>query len=90
MSEFFSDLGKAARRVVSNVGTEVSVAALEQKVKEAYQSLGWLYHEAVRAGEEPRGEAFDTQLQKISDLKEQIKEKRRNQKVSDDDFEEVL
>lgn len=83
MSDFFDDLGKAARRVASNVGTEFSVAVQEQKVKEAYQTLGRLYYKAAQEGTEIQGGEFDTQVVKIRDLLAQIEELRRNQNVTE-------
>ncbi len=82
MSDFFNDLGKAVQRVASNVGTEVSVAAKEQKVKDAYQTLGRMYYEAARQGDAPYGEKFDAQVSRIQALLEEIQTQRKNQKVS--------
>ena len=82
MSEFFQDLGDALRRVASNVGTEVSVAAQEQKLKDAYQTLGRMHYDAIRQGLTPAGEVFDTQMAKIRELIESIEQARRNQNVT--------
>ncbi len=87
MSDFFDDLGKAVRRAANHVSTEVSVAAQEQRVREAYQALGRRYYEAVEAGKAPEGQEFDAQVSKIRALLANIHETRRSQNVADTDFE---
>ena len=72
MSDIFDKIGKAAQRVVSNVSSEVSIAALEQKVTEAYRDLGRQYYETVQRGGEPTGAAFDAHMRRLSDLLVQI------------------
>lgn len=89
MSEFVDNLTNAVRRVASNVTTGVSVAAQEQKVKDAYQTIGRLYYQAVQEGREPVGDEFAAQLNKIRELLASINEIRRNQQVTDWDFEDV-
>jgi len=86
MSDFFDDLSKALRKAADNVTAEFSVAAQEQRLKEAYQELGRMHFEAVRAGNAPQGEAFDAQLAKIRALINNINQTRRNQNVTDSDF----
>lgn len=86
MSDIFEDIGKAARRLASNVTTGVSVAALEQKVIEAYRDLGRMYYEAAQRGESCQGPAFDRHMEDISQLLEQIRQKRYGQTVTDADF----
>lgn len=81
MSDFFSDLGDAARRVVSDVSTGVNVAALEQKIRDAQRILGQLYFKAVCEGEEPQGPEFDEQVETIRQLKRQIHQKRKSHDV---------
>ena len=81
MNEFFDKLGSAARRVASGVSTEVSVAALEQKVKDAQLILGQLYFKAVTEGEAPQGAEFDTQVDTIRRLQEEIRIKRQSHQV---------
>lgn len=82
MSDFFDDLGNAFRRVANSVSTEVSVAAQEQKVKDAYHTLGRMYYQAVQQGKSVTGAEFDAQTAKIRELMDSIKEARRNQNVS--------
>ena len=82
MANIFDDLGKAVTRVASSVGTEVHVAAQEQRLKEAYQVLGRMHYEAVRAGNVPAGAAFDAQMETISALIAAIRELRRAQNVT--------
>ena len=81
MSDFFSDLGNAARRVVSGVSTEVSVAALEQKVKDSQRLLGQMYYQAVSGGEPVEGPGFDAQVETIRRLQEEIRLKRMSHEV---------
>ena len=83
MSNFFDDLGKAVTRAANSVGTEISVAAQEQRLREAYQALGRSCYEAARSGKAVQGEAFDAQLKKIDTLIESIHETRRRQNVAD-------
>lgn len=85
MSDIFEDIGNAARRLASSVTTGVSVAALEQKVNDAYRDLGRMYYEAAQRGESCQGPAFDRHRENISCLLEQIRQKRHGQNVSDTD-----
>lgn len=82
MSDFFSDLGDAARRVMSDVSTGVSVAALEQQIRDAQQTLGRLYFKAASEGREPQGPEFDEQVETIRQLKRQIYQKRKSRDVN--------
>ena len=82
MSEFFSDLGKAVQRVTGNIGAEISVAAQEQRIKDAYQELGRLYFESVQAGQTPDEAALSAQVDRICQLKQQIEEIRSKQDVA--------
>ena len=83
MSNFFDDLSKAVTRAANSVGTEINVAAQEQRLREAYQALGRLYFEAVQAGQAVQGPEFDGQMAKIRDLQESIRQTRRSQNVAD-------
>ena len=89
MSDFFSDLEHAVRRMASSVSSEVSLAAQEQKVKEAFQTLGRMYYKAVQQGRTPEGADFDAQTAKIRAMLANINETRRNQNVSGDEFEDL-
>lgn len=81
MSEFFENLGHATRRVVSTVSTEVSVAALEQKIKDAQRVLGQLYFEAVTRGDMPIGPEYTAQIETIQRLQTEISNKRRSHDI---------
>ena len=83
MGDFFSDLGNAARRMVSGVSAEVSVAALEQKVKDSQRILGQLYYKAISQGQAPEGPEFDAQVANIRRLQYEIRLKRQSYKVED-------
>ena len=83
MSDFFDNLGKAVRKVADNVSTEVSAAAQEQRLKEAYQALGRMHYEAAQAGNTAAGAEFDAQMAKINDLITSIREIRQAQNVAD-------
>ncbi len=83
MNDFWDNLGNAAKRMVSNVGTEVSIAALEQKIVDAQRIIGQLYCDALRKGEQPAGPEFDQQIQIIHRLQAEIRDKRRSRTVDD-------
>ncbi|MBQ7416162.1 MAG: hypothetical protein IJW14_03885 [Oscillospiraceae bacterium] len=83
MGKFFDDLGKAVQNVTGNISAEFSVAAQEQRLREAYQELGRKYFEAVQAGTSTDAGEFATQLARIHELQASIEEIRRNQNVSD-------
>ena len=72
MSNFFDDLGNAFKKLADDVNVEVSVAAKQQKVKEAYQKLGRMHYQAACKGIEPTGVEFDRQLALIRELLQQI------------------
>ena len=84
MNEFFDKLSAAAKRAANTVSTEVSVAAEEQKVREAYQALGKLYYQASRDGKDLTGEAFTAQIAKADAAIARIKELRDRKNVTDD------
>ncbi len=88
MSNFWEDLTGAARKVASGVSTEVTIAAREQKAKEAYQKLGRMYYRAAKNGECLTGREFDEQVAAIEALLRQINDLRYNENVtaSDEDF----
>ena len=77
MSEILRDIGKAAQRVVTKVGEEVSCAALEQRIQDAYRDLGRAYHDAVERGEEPGMDAFQVHMDKIRQLRQELEQKRQ-------------
>lgn len=77
MSEILRDIGKAAQRVLTKVGEEVSCAALEQRIQDAYRDLGRAYHEAVSNGQEPTPEAFQVHMEKIHRLRQELAQKRQ-------------
>ena len=81
MSDFFENLGNAAKRAVSNVSMEVNVAALEQKIKDAQRIIGQLYCDAMRNGTAPVGPEFDQQVQTIARLQAEIADKRRSNEI---------
>ena len=74
MSNFFDDLGNAFKKLADDVNIEVSVAAKQQKVKEAYQKLGRMHYQAARKGIAPSGVEFDKQVALIRELLQQISE----------------
>ena len=83
MSDFFDKLGAAAKRAANNVSTEVSVAAEEQKIREAYQALGKLYFQANRDGKELTGPDFAEQCGKVDESIKRINELKRAKNVTD-------
>lgn len=89
MSNFFDDLGSAIKKVANDVSNEVTIAAREQKLKEAYQKLGKLHYQAIRKGEDPEGQEFDQQTALIRDLIQEIKDLRSGVPTADEeDFED--
>ena len=94
MNELFDKLGAAAKRAANAVSTEVSVAAEEQKIREAFQALGKLYYKAKRSGTEPAGFEFDEQCRKVEASMKRINELRNAKNVTsvyadEEDFEIV-
>lgn len=84
MSDFFDKLGAAAQRAADRVSSEFTMASQEQKVKEAYQTIGRLYYQYAKAGKVPQGAEFSDQVAKIEVLLESINQLRRNQSVDPD------
>ena len=78
MNELFDKLGAAAKRAANAVTTEVSVAAEEQKIREAYQALGKLYFKAKRTGGELDGIDFADQCRKVEASIKRINELKRS------------
>ena len=83
MNELFDKLGAAAKRAANAVSTEVSVAAEEQKIREAYQALGKLYFKAKRTGGELDGIEFADQCRKVEASIKRINELKRSKNVTD-------
>ena len=88
MNDFFDKLGAAARRAADSVSTEVSVAAEEQKIREAYQALGKLYFQANRDGKELTGPDFAEQCVKVDESIKRIKELRQRKDVTGESYAE--
>ncbi len=82
MSDVFSQIGKAAQRVASNVASEVSIAAQEQRVNDAYRDLGRRYHELLRQNGAVDPADLEAQTRKVDQLLEELKEKRRKKDVT--------
>ncbi len=76
MSDIFEDIGNAARRVADKVSTGISVAALEQKLSDAYKELGKLHYQAAAQNQPLQGPVFAAKLNQIEDLQRQIREKK--------------
>ena len=83
MNELFDKLGAAAKRAANAVSTEVSVAAEEQKIREAYQALGKLYFKVKRTGGELDGIDFADQCRKVEASIKRINELKRSKNVTD-------
>lgn len=94
MNEFFDKIGAAAKRAADSVATDVSVAAQEQKIKEAYQALGKLYFQAKRAGKETEGLEFADQCRRIEGYLKRIEELKSRKDVTgyafDEDFVDIV
>ena len=89
MADFFSDLGAAVRRMASDVSTEVSIAAKEQKVRELYQNLGRMYYRAVKDEKITATEELAEEINRISEQLREISQMKHNQRVvKESDFED--
>ena len=90
MSDFWSDLGAAVKKAASDVSTEVSIAAKEQKLKEEFQALGRLHYRCAKQGKELSGSEFSAQMEKIGLLVQEINYLRDSKRVPNDgDFEDL-
>ena len=81
MHDFVDDVTMAVKRAVTTVGSGISVAAQQQRVKETYEAIGRLYCQAVAEGKEPTGEAFDAQVRRVDALLEKVRKIRENHKI---------
>lgn len=87
MPNLFEELGAAVKKVAGDVSNEITIAAREQKLKEAYQKLGKMHYQAIRQCEDPEGPDFDRQTALIRDLIQQIQDLRSgNFHANEDDF----
>ena len=84
MNEFLSKLGAAAKRAADTVSTEVSVAAEEQKIREAYQALGKLCYQANKEGKELNAESCQAHFAKVDAAMARIKELKARKNVTVD------
>lgn len=93
MADFFDRLYAAGKQAANTVATGVNVAAEEQKIREAYQTLGKLYFQAKRSGMETEGLEFADQCRQIEARLKRIEEMKSRQNVTDyadrDDFVDV-
>lgn len=88
MNDVFDKICAVTKHAANSVATEVNVAAEEQKIREAYQTLGKLYFGAKRAGKEPEGLEFADQCRKIEARMKRIQELRSRKDVTGYAFEE--
>lgn len=84
MNEFLSKLGAAAKRAADTVSTEVSVAAEEQKIREAYQAIGKLCYQSNKEGKEVGAELFAEHFAKVDAAMTRIKELKDRKNVTAD------
>lgn len=83
MSDFFDKLGAAARRAADNINTDLTIAAQEQKVKEAYQALGKLYYQHVSTGLVAEGDAFNQKMKAAEEALARIAQLKEHRDVVD-------
>lgn len=89
MPNILEELGAAVKKVAGDVSNEITIAAREQKLKEAYQKLGKMHYRAIRMCEDPEGPDFDRQTAVIRDLIQQIQDLRSgNFHAEEEDFED--
>lgn len=86
MNEFFDKLGAAAKRAADSVGTEVNVAAEEQKIRSAYQALGKLYYKATQENKDLTGAEFAEQCAKVDAALKRIRELRDHKDVTGETY----
>ncbi len=72
MNNFFDDLGAALKKTADDVQTSVTIAAREQKLREAFQKLGRLHYRAVRQGFEPNNPEIEETISEIQALQKEI------------------
>ena len=84
MNEFLSKLGAAAKRAADTVSTEVSVAAEEQKIREAYQAIGKLCYQANKEGKTPAEAELNTHYAKVDAALARIRELKDRKNVTSD------
>ena len=96
MSDFdslFDKIGSAAKRAADSVSANVSIAAEEQKIREASQAIGKLYYKAKRGGKELDGPDFADQCRRIDACLKRIDELKSRKDVAgyayDEDFVDV-
>ena len=83
MSDFFDTLTAAAKRTVSSVTNEVSIAAEEQRIREIYRTLGRLYFKAQRSGKPTDSPEIRDCCKRIEASLKRIQELKQSTRVSD-------
>ena len=81
MNEFFDNLGSAARRAAGKVNTQVAIAAQEQKIQDAYKTLGRLCYQAVKNSSIPQGPEFEAAVARVDSALARIQELRNGANV---------
>lgn len=76
MANFLDDLGAALKKAAEDVQNDVTIAAREQKLKEAYQKLGQLHFQAVSQDFVPSNPEIDEVIGRIRALQKEIAELR--------------
>lgn len=88
MSNFFDQLGAAARRTADKVGNQVSIAAQEQKVREAYQALGKVCYRLAKNDGAPAGAEFEAAMARTEAALEALRALKDRDHVDDTVTEE--
>lgn len=86
MSDFFDTLGAAARKAASSAATQISIAAEEQKVRQAYQAIGKLYYRQTKNGGSLTGDEFDARIAAADAALERIRSLKDAKTVEPDDY----
>lgn len=93
LDSILETIGAAAKGAVNSVSTEVSIAAEEQKIRDAYQAIGRLYYSNRKTGKALTGEAFDALVEQIAGGLQRINRLRSGKNVrndaADEDFVEL-
>ena len=74
MDDFLNKLGAMARKAADQVNTDLTIAQLEQKLKDAYQALGRVCYRMLSDNEMPEGDEVQRHLQTIASLQQQLQD----------------
>ena len=74
MDDFLNKLGAMARKAADQVNTDLTIAQLEQKLKDGYQALGRVCYRKLSGNEMPEGDEVQRHLQPLASLQQQLQD----------------